>query len=81
MGLVFAVWAGKALAALQLPMLGPLHLEFGFNWRVLVFAFGLSVLTGIVFGLAPALRASRPALVPSLKDSVDSVSFAGHPRT
>jgi predicted permease len=51
------------------------------SWRVLVYAFGLSVVTGIVFGLAPALRASRPDLVPSLKDSIDSVSFTGHPRT
>src|SRR5204863_7965234 len=35
--------------------------------RALLFAFGASVLTGILFGLVPALRASRPQLVPELK--------------
>ena len=43
---------------------------------VLGFAFGLSLLTGIVFGLAPAIRASRPDLVPALK-SDSGASDAG----
>ena len=46
----------------------PLALEFAVNHRVLLFTLTLSVLTGVVFGLVPALRASRPALVPALKD-------------
>jgi predicted permease len=76
-GLIFAIWAGRALAVFQPSLPIPLSLEVSFHWRVLVFALGLSVLTGLVFGLAPALMASRPNLVPSLKDSVDSVSFTG----
>jgi predicted permease len=40
------------------------------DWRVLAFTFVVAVLTGIAFGLAPALRASRPDLVPALKDTV-----------
>ncbi len=35
--------------------------------RMLLFAFGVSVVTGILFGLVPALRASRPQLAPELK--------------
>jgi predicted permease len=46
----------------------PIALDFSLNLRVLAFSAALSVLTGIVFGLAPAVRASRPTLVPALKD-------------
>jgi predicted permease len=45
--------------------------------RVLLFTLGLSVLTGLVFGLVPALRASRPDLWSTLKDVVGSI--ASHP--
>jgi predicted permease len=46
----------------------PMAIDFAIDRRVLFFSLGLSVLTGIVFGLAPALKASRPGLVPALKD-------------
>jgi putative ABC transport system permease protein len=46
----------------------PLTLDFSIDLRVLGFSLGLSALTGILFGLVPALRASRPRLVPALKD-------------
>jgi putative ABC transport system permease protein len=45
----------------------PLALDFAIDQRVLVFALLLSCVTGIVFGIAPALEASRPGLVPALK--------------
>ncbi|HEY7474516.1 MAG TPA: ABC transporter permease, partial [Vicinamibacterales bacterium] len=48
----------------------PLTLDFSIDARVLLFSLGLSILTGIVFGLVPALGASRPGLVPALKDDV-----------
>jgi predicted permease len=45
-----------------------LTLDNRLDLRVLGFTFGISLLTGILFGLAPALTASRPDLVPVLKD-------------
>jgi predicted permease len=46
----------------------PIALDFAIDRRVLGFTLALSVLTGIVFGVAPALQTSRPGLVTSLKD-------------
>ena len=50
----------------------PLPIDLGLavspDWRVLVFTFLIAIVTGAVFGLLPALRASRPDLVPALKD-------------
>jgi predicted permease len=47
----------------------PLTVEFSVDQRVLVFSLVLSVLTGVVFGMVPALKASRPGLVPALKNA------------
>ncbi len=46
----------------------PLTLDFSFDTRVLFFTLTMSLVTGLVFGLAPAIRTARPELVPSLKD-------------
>jgi macrolide transport system ATP-binding/permease protein len=48
------------------------------DWRVLVFTAAASILTGILFGLVPALRSTRVDLTPSLKNGPgDSVAPAG----
>ncbi len=46
----------------------PIAIEFAIDRRVLMFSIALSVLTGVIFGIAPALQASRPGMVPALKD-------------
>jgi predicted permease len=47
----------------------PLAVDFAIDARVLWFSLSLSLVTGIVFGVVPALEASRPGLVPALKDA------------
>jgi predicted permease len=46
----------------------PIGLEFALDGRVLLWTLVLSMTTGLVFGLAPAIRASRPTLLPALRD-------------
>jgi len=73
-GLLLAWWSTRTLSAAPPPPGAlPITPQFTIDRRVLLFTLGLSFLAGIVFGLAPALRASRPALVPALKD--DALAF------
>ena len=67
LGLVLAVWGTAALV--NLPSLGiPRLASAGVDWRALAFTLAVSVFTGILFGLAPALHASRFNLFGSLKE-------------
>jgi len=66
LGLLLALWANQLLITyLQNTPLASLDLSL--DYRVLVFTLGVSVATGIVFGLAPALQASRLDIVTALK--------------
>jgi len=76
LGLLFAWWARNGLSALLPPAPFPIRFDVRLNGRILAFAVGLSVLTTMLFGLVPALRASRPDLVPVLKDEVSGVGVS-----
>src|SRR5215472_12692941 len=67
LGVLLAHW-GTAFIALQLPGSIPRLAEANLDLRVLLFTLGASVLTGLLFGLAPALQASRLNLTDALKD-------------
>jgi predicted permease len=73
-GLALTFWATRLLPRI-LPADLPVALDFAPDPRVLAFTAVLCVLTGILFGLAPALRASRPDLVESLKEDVRLQGF------
>lgn len=65
-GLAAAAAATRSLAAL-VPADIPRMAEVTLDWRVLLFTAGISLLTGILFGLVPALQASRPNLFDVVK--------------
>jgi len=70
LGLGFlGVRALLAISPADLPRIGEDGAAVGVDWRVLVFTLGVSLLTGILFGLFPALNASRIDLNSTLKES------------
>ncbi len=68
-GLPLAFWGTHVLVALMSGGRDPVVLSVTPDPRVLGFTAAVSVLTGILFGLSPALRATRVDLTPSLKES------------
>ena len=77
LGVGIAHWAGRLLSAVQPPLPVPVEFAYELDTSVMMYAFGVSLVTALVFGLVPALRASRPSLVPALKGES---SGSGEPR-
>jgi putative ABC transport system permease protein len=75
-GLLLAVWWSDLLVALGKEDI-PRAIHVGMDWRVLGFTLGLSLLTGLVFGLAPAFHSSKTELVESLKEGARGTSAGG----
>jgi len=67
LGLLLALWGVDLFAALG-PAELPRARDIRLDGRVLAFTAALSLLTGLLFGLIPALRASRPELQQTLKE-------------
>jgi putative ABC transport system permease protein len=67
-GVLFAFVATQGIVLLMPEFYVPNEARVSVNAPVLIFAFAVSVATGIVFGLVPALHASRPDLTDALKD-------------
>jgi predicted permease len=67
LGVLLSLWATQALSALQLPAPVPVDMRIGVDWRVLLFTFALSILSGLLLGMAPAWAAARPLLGSALK--------------
>ncbi len=74
-GLLLSFWTTNLLMALKPSIPMPININVRTDWRVLVFTFLFSLLAGIVFGLVPALQASRPEIVPVLKDDTNSFGY------
>lgn len=67
-GLIFALWMASALASYKPPLPVVLTINSRLDGTVLAYTLVISVMTGILFGLAPALRASRCDIMGILKD-------------
>jgi predicted permease len=75
LGLLLAAWGTQAALSL-LPESLPRAEEVGMDARVLIFTLAVSVLAGVVFGLAPALRTARPNVQETLKEGGRGASRA-----
>jgi predicted permease len=71
-------WAGVAVLRAWLPAGLPRVASIGIDYRVLLAAVAAAVVTGLIFGIVPALQSARPDLVNSLKEGGRSATAGGH---
>jgi len=74
LGSLLAVWIIDALLALKPSLDIPLNVNLSADWRVFGFTAMVSLLTGVLFGLAPAWKASKPEIAPALKDAASGLA-------
>ena len=67
LGVVLSLWTTRSLSTLHLPAPVPIDVGIDVDWRVLLFAFALSVMSGLLLGMVPAWIASRPQQINALK--------------
>jgi putative ABC transport system permease protein len=79
-GGLLAQWGSQALIAAG-PRDIPRLAETTFDWRVLLFAAAITILTGLITGIAPVLKAGKLDLVSALKDSSRSATGRGGQRS
>jgi predicted permease len=77
LGLVLANWTDGALLAFLPPDTMTLKLSTTPDLRILLFAMAVSLLTGLIFGLVPALQSTKPDVAPVLKDTVGGIVGGG----
>src|SRR5262249_31545811 len=78
LGLLPAIWFVDLVMAFRMPVNVPLSFELFIDYRVLGFTLLLAVATGVLFGLLPALQATKPDVALALKADI---SFADHKRS
>jgi len=76
-GLLLALWTARLLVRVASAGPSPIPLQVGLDLRLLAFSAGLSILTGLVFGLVPALRATRVDVNTTLKENTRGASGSG----
>ncbi|HEX8763700.1 MAG TPA: ABC transporter permease, partial [Candidatus Acidoferrum sp.] len=80
-GILLAYWSVESLVAfMSRGGLWPSHIAPHLDLRVLVFTLLVSILTGVLFGLAPAFRGTKLDLTPALKETSSSFAAGASPR-
>jgi predicted permease len=74
-GMFLAWWIIDLAITFRPTMDFPLTIDLAIDWRVLLFCLGLSLVTGVLFGLVPALQATKASLVTSLRDDSSAAGF------
>ena len=67
-GVLLGIWATNVISSINLGTNLPLVLDFGLDWRVIVYSLGAALATGLIVGLWPAVRAARGGLNASLQE-------------
>jgi predicted permease len=67
-GILFGLAGSNALSSIHLGTTLPVLLDFQFDWRVFGYAFAAALLTGLIVGIVPALRASRRGVIEAVRD-------------
>jgi predicted permease len=77
-GIILGYWGSSAVGSLPLGTDLPIHVDFGFDWRVFGYALGAAILTGLIVGMVPAIRASRGNLASILHEGGRGVVGSKH---
>ncbi|MGA8166871.1 MAG: ABC transporter permease [Candidatus Acidiferrales bacterium] len=79
LGILFAYWGAHAIVSfVSSNQTRPMGFATGIDMRVLGFTVAVSLLTGILFGIAPAFRSVRVDLTPALKEGEGGSASSGH---
>ncbi|HKW99075.1 MAG TPA: ABC transporter permease [Bryobacteraceae bacterium] len=65
---LLCVWLMHLMSGLRMPLPIPVAFELNPDWRALLFTLAVTIFTGLGFGLAPAIQATRTDLTPALKE-------------
>ncbi|NKB86785.1 MAG: FtsX-like permease family protein [Acidobacteria bacterium] len=79
-GIGVAAWSVGLMSTLELPFPIPLTFDFSIDLTVLGFSVLISLVAGLLFGIAPALQATKPDLVNTLRDESAGAGRAGRGR-
>jgi predicted permease len=79
-GLLLSAWGAHVLLGFFVDPENPVTIAASPDLRILAFNFAVSLLTGLLFGLVPALQSTRPELAPTLKDQAGNVLGGGQVR-